>query len=81
MKASSIFSPGEYLMRIILSSTSRLFTEKNTPPLLWCPQLVFSSPAFFPAGYSQSDALNWTPDAKVSLNNTAVDCLPGNSSS
>ncbi|GFW27098.1 hypothetical protein TNCV_93241 [Trichonephila clavipes] len=43
MKASSILSPGEDSTRITLSGTFRLTTEKNTPPFLGCPRLMFSA--------------------------------------
>ncbi|GFV64469.1 uncharacterized protein TNCV_1883071 [Trichonephila clavipes] len=44
MKLSSCFSPWEDPMRITLPGESRLITEKNTPPFLWCPQMMFSAP-------------------------------------
>ncbi|GFW45510.1 hypothetical protein TNCV_3244501 [Trichonephila clavipes] len=39
----------------ILPDTFRLRTEKNTPPFLWCPQLMFSATQYpvFPAECSQ----------------------------
>ncbi|GFW94927.1 uncharacterized protein TNCV_3398061 [Trichonephila clavipes] len=54
-KVSSIFFPSEDSTRITLSGTFRFITEKNTPPFLWCPRLMFSAPQYpvFPAGCSQ----------------------------
>ncbi|GFT04979.1 hypothetical protein TNCV_4745071 [Trichonephila clavipes] len=83
MKASSNFSPGKESTRIILSRIFRLITEKNTSPFLWCSRLMFSAPQYpsFPAGYSQSDVLDWAPGEKANLCKTAVDSFPINSSS
>ncbi|GFY23250.1 hypothetical protein TNCV_3939461 [Trichonephila clavipes] len=53
------------------------------PPFLWCPRLMLSAPQypFFPAGGSQREAPEWTSGVMASHCKTAVDCLPGNSSS
>ncbi|GFT17495.1 hypothetical protein TNCV_4807411 [Trichonephila clavipes] len=68
-------------MRITLSATFQLITEKNSPPFLWCPRLIFSAPQqpVFPVGCSQRDTQDWMPGVKDSLYKTAVERLHGNS--
>ncbi|GFW67897.1 hypothetical protein TNCV_3872271 [Trichonephila clavipes] len=83
MKVSSIFSPGDDSMRITLSGTFRLITEKNTPPFFWFTRLMLLVPQYpvFPDGCSQRDSTDCSPGVGVRLCKTAVDCLPENSSS
>ncbi|GFW79248.1 hypothetical protein TNCV_2476551 [Trichonephila clavipes] len=80
MNLSAIFSPGIDSTKITLYDTSRFFTEKNMPPFLWCPRLMFISPQYpvFSAGCK--DAPDWAPSVKASLYKTPVDYLPRNSS-
>ncbi|GFV62701.1 hypothetical protein TNCV_901561 [Trichonephila clavipes] len=81
MKASSIFSSDEDSTRISLYGTFRFTTEKNMPPFMWCPQLMFSVPRYlvFPAGCSQRNTPDWTPGTEVNLCKTTVECLSENS--
>ncbi|GFT57864.1 hypothetical protein TNCV_4865811 [Trichonephila clavipes] len=83
MTVSSNFSPGENSTRVTSSGTFQLISEKNTPQFLWCPRLMFSIPQypFFAAGCNQRDVPDWTPDIKALFCTTAVDRMPGNSSS
>ncbi|GFX01498.1 hypothetical protein TNCV_1864711 [Trichonephila clavipes] len=50
---------------------------------MWCPGLRYSTPKYpvFPVGCSQRNTQDWTPEVKDSLCKTAVEYLPGNSSS
>ncbi|GFX64233.1 1-phosphatidylinositol 4,5-bisphosphate phosphodiesterase classes I and II [Trichonephila clavipes] len=56
------------------------YQEPNSPPFLWCSQLMFSAPQYLviPAGYSQRDAPHQMPGIKASLCMMALDCLHGN---
>ncbi|GFX07754.1 hypothetical protein TNCV_4160231 [Trichonephila clavipes] len=70
---------GEDATRITLSGTCRLITEKNMPPFLWSPQLVFSALQYsvFPARCNKRDAPDWMLRVKTSLFKTTVDCFLG----
>ncbi|GFY49418.1 hypothetical protein TNIN_175001 [Trichonephila inaurata madagascariensis] len=84
MKASSIFCPGEDSMRILLSGTFQIITEKNMPSFFRCPRRMFSASQYsvFPAACSQRDAPDYSSGRERSLCKMAVaicleNLLPG----